>query len=248
MVGFAATLGIALHGVDVQASETATEDAVPSPDADVALDRFASLEQGADQHPVYPIQPCSRNTSGGLGSPGVHGRSPGQALRDRRAESMGDPRFDRCRCPCRGESTFEPARVDGEPADAGHSMQYVFIPPNPDRKVPETGSSGPTRPPCRAIGRGDRDKAEERLASLEFHTRLNLYEDAYLHVGSSTTTRGRRQASAVACPGPRRGARFAERHLPQVLFTNSQRRAFQAAGRNTRLRKRPSTYYLLRAL
>ena len=96
-------------------------------------------------------------------------------------DSMGDGTFHRAALAALRKSTFEPANLDGQPVDAGHSMYYWFG---------LEGEGGGARPYflqssktlVQAIERGDRPLADRELSALESRAEFNLYEDAYLHV------------------------------------------------------------------
>lgn len=247
VVGFPVTLGIALNGADVQASETATEDAAQAPVESVALDLYSPPWSKERANPVYPVQLLGEGKEGWVRLDFMVDPK-GKPYEIAVSESMGDWRFEGAAVRALEKSTFEAARVDGEPADAGHSMQYVFILQGGPKGAGEWFVRA-HRAVMRAIGEGDREKAEKRLASLEFHTRLSLYEDAYLHVAKfnyyakwgDKHQQLRALDRAVA-------HEFAEKHLPQELFTNCQRVRFKLLVETHDYERAIHTYYLLRGL
>lgn len=249
LIGTSFTLGFAVHGADVPVSETVaeTEDAVQAQVETVALDLYSPPVSKERATPVYPVQSLNENREGWVRLEFMVDPQ-GKAYEIAVSESMGDRRFERAAIRALEKSTFEPAKVDGEPADAGHSLQYIF--------ALEEGSKGAGdwfvrtyRTVMRVIGEGDRDKAEEKLASLEFHTKLNLYEDAYLHIAKfnyyakwgDKHQQLRALDRAVA-------HEFAERHLPQELFVNCQRVRFKLLVETHDYERAIHTYHLLRGL
>ena len=95
-------------------------------------------------------------------------------------ESAGDDAFHRASVRALEKSIFEPARIDGQPVDAGHYLVYHF--------EVEGGVGLRSRFVSlhkllmNTIEKGDREKADKRLSYLAAEKSLNLSEDAYLHV------------------------------------------------------------------
>lgn len=161
---------------------------------------------------------------------------------------MGDRRFESAAIRALSKSTFEPARVDGQPADAGFSQQYVFM--------LEGGSKGASAPfvrtykaAMRRISEGNREEADEHLASLERRTKLNLYEDAYLHVAKFSYYQKwgdkRQQLHALDRAVAHE---FGEKHLPAGLFANCQRARFMLLVETGDYERAVRTYDMLRGL
>lgn len=99
--------------------------------------------------------------------------------------SVGDDRFRKAAIRALKRSRFEPARLDGQPIDAGARYGYSF--------EMSGGADGAGRDfvfryrkLLAAIGAGDRDKADALLADLEPR---NLYENAYRELGRYTYLR-----------------------------------------------------------
>ena len=164
------------------------------------------------------------------------------------SRSMGDRRFESAAIYALRQSTFEPALIDGQPADAGHSQQYVF--------QLEGGSKGAGasfvttyRHAMRVIAEENRDKADEYMALLEKSTRLNLYEDAYLHVAKYNyyAKWGDRHQQLNALDRAV-AHEFAEKHLPEELFANCQRARFMLLVQTRDYERAVRTYRRLQGL
>lgn len=96
-------------------------------------------------------------------------------------DSMGKGIFQRAAIAALRRSTFEPAHLNGQPVDAGHSMYYRF------GLEGEGGGAGiefirSYKALMNSIEQGDRSGADRELSVLESRTQFNLHEDAYLHV------------------------------------------------------------------
>jgi len=139
-------------------------------------------------------------------------------------ESVGDEVFHDAAIRALEKSQFEPARLEGKPLDAGHHLYYHF----------EMDSSGARawfvrvhRAVMKAIGDGDREKADGLLEELDSSGPLNLYEDAFLHVAKSGyyATWGNEQQQLQALDRAV-GHHTAEKRLPESLYTSLQRARF----------------------
>ena len=253
-------LGLCLHGTHVQAAETA--------DAEASVDTQASGDAETDDvaqaqgetflvelytpprskeraTPVYPHTSLNDYREGWVRLEFMVDPQ-GKPYEIAVSESMGDRSFERASLRALEKSTFEPARVDGQPADAGHSMQYIF--------ALEGGSNGAGawfarthKAALRVIAEGDREKADEKLASLERQTKLNLYEDAYLHVAKynyyakwgDKHQQLRALDRAVA-------HEFAQKHLPEELFVSCQRARFMLLIETQDYERAVQTHHMLR--
>ena len=79
----------------------------------------------------------------------------------------------------------------------------------------------------RVIAEGDRDQADRYIASLEKQTRLNLYEDAYLHVAKyNYYAKWGDEHQQLRALDRAVAHEFGEKHLPEDLFVNCQRARF----------------------
>lgn len=139
-------------------------------------------------------------------------------------ESVGDEVFHDAATKALEKSRFEPARFEGKPLDAGHHLYYHF----------EMDSSGARpwfvriyRAAMKAVGDGDREKADRLLEELDSSGPLNLYEDAFLHVAKSAyyATWGNEQQQLEALDRAV-GHRTAEKRVPESLYTSLQRARF----------------------
>ena len=141
-------------------------------------------------------------------------------------ESVGDEVFHDAAIRALEKSRFKPAQFEGEPLDAGHYLYYHF----------EMGGDGSGARPwfvriyrtvMKAIGNGDRERADSLFEELDASGPLNLYEDAFLHVAKSGyyAAWGDDQQQLEALDRAV-GHRSAEKRLPESLFTSLQRARF----------------------
>lgn len=139
-------------------------------------------------------------------------------------ESVGDEVFHDAAIRALEKSRFEPARFEGEPLDAGHYLYYHF----------EMDSSGARpwfvrgyRAVMKAVGNGNRKRADRLLEELDSGGPLNLYEDAFLHVAKSAyyTAWGNERQQLKALDRAV-GHRSAEKRIPEWLYTSLQRARF----------------------
>ena len=245
--GFAVALGLGLHGAGVLASETSAEpeDAAQAQDETVSLELYTPPQRKELATPVYPSSPLEQHREGRVRLEFMVDPQ-GKPYEIAVSESMGHRFFQQAAIRALKKSTFEPARIDGQPADAGYSLQYTF--------ALEGGSKGAGRWFVRTyrdttgiIAEGDREMADQHLASLEGQTKLNLYEDAYLHVAKynyyakwgDKHQQLRALDRAVA-------HEFAEKHLPQELFVNCQRARFMLLVETQDYERAVRTYRMLR--
>ena len=139
-------------------------------------------------------------------------------------ESVGDEVFHDAAIRALEKSRFEPARFEGEPLDAGHHLYYHF----------EMDSSGARpwfvriyRAVMKAIGAGDREKADRLFEELDSGGSLNLYEDAFLHVAKSSYYAGwGNEHEQLRALDRAVGHRSAENRVPESLYTSLQRARF----------------------
>lgn len=222
-----AALGLALLAASAQASEAdvESEDASQPSDDTIPLELYTPPLRKELATPVYPQIALSQNREGWVRLEFMVDPN-GEPYEIVVSRSMGHEQFEKAAIRALKRSAFEPARVDGKPADAGHSQQYVFR--------LEGGSKGAARwfvriykAAMRVIAEGDRDKADQYIASLEEQTRRNLYEDAYLHVAKynyySKWGDKRQQLEALDRAVAHE---FGEKNLPEDLFVNCQRARF----------------------
>ncbi|MDE0192087.1 MAG: energy transducer TonB [Gammaproteobacteria bacterium] len=247
----AIALGLALVHTDVTASDPAIQ-ADPAAEAEVRtepmpLDLYTPPQRKEQVAPEYPPR-AQRNNLEGWVRLEFMVDPEGKAYEISVSRSMGHDAFESAAIRALEQSTFEPARVDGQPADAGHSQQYVFMfQGGPKSASPSFVTT--YKATTRAIAKEDRDRAEEYLALLEKRTKLNLYEDAYLHVAKfryyakwgDKHQQLRALDRAVA-------HEFAEKQLPQELFVNCQRARFMLLVETKDYERAVRTYHMLRGL
>lgn len=140
-------------------------------------------------------------------------------------ESAGDDVFHRAAVRALQDSTFEPARFDGQPLDAGHFFYYHFE-INSGVGV-RSRFAGLYKSLMNAIREGDRERAETRLGQLAAGQSLNLSEDAYLHVAKFSYYAKwgdkRQQLEALYRAV---GHKSADTRLPEELYVSLQRARF----------------------
>ena len=273
----AIALGLALCATDLGASETEAEvdNGPPEPEqipdqgkpsgANLLLDVVVGHQDGAVDVEAFPLDLYMPPRRKEMVAP-VYPRlslqearegwvrlefmvdTQGNAYEISVSRSMGDRLFEAAAIRALKKSTFEPALIDGQPADAGASQQYVF--------ALEGGSKGAGawfvrtyKAAMRVIGEGDREKADKYLASLEERTKLNLYEDAYLHVAKYNyyAKWGDKRQQLLALDRAV-AHEFAERNLPEELFANCQRARFMLLVETRDYERAVRTYYQLRGL
>ena len=136
-------------------------------------------------------------------------------------ESVGHKGFQTAAVRALRKSKFEPAKLDGQPVDAGHHLYYDFAQRNNVLARPAVLRN--YRALTRAVEQRNRDQADEYLERLERWGPLNLLEDAYLHVAKSgyyaTWGDERQQLKALdrAVNHP-----AAKRRLPKDLYVSLQ--------------------------
>lgn len=240
-------LGLALCVADVPASETEADSAAEVHGEAVPLDLYTPPNRKELVTPVYPRLALQENREGWVRLEFMVDPQ-GKAYEISVSRSMGDRLFEQAAIRALKKSTFEPARVDGQPADAGASQQYVFS--------LEGGSKGAGawfvrtyEAAMRVIAEGDRDKADEYMASLDRRTRLNLYEDAYLHVVKfSYYQKWGDKHQQLRALDRAVAHEFAERHLPEELFVNCQRARFMLLVETGDYERAVRTYRMLRVM
>lgn len=97
-------------------------------------------------------------------------------------DSMGHPSFERAAIRALKKSSFEPAKLDDQPLDAGHAMKYVFALSGPSAG-PRRQAVAAYRRLTRAVEQDEREGAERELAAIEQLRKRNLREDALIDVG-----------------------------------------------------------------
>lgn len=218
----------ALVAVAVFGNEpTTTRDAPPAEseaESDiVALDVYSRPHSVSRATPKYPRTALSRNQEGWVRLDFMVDTN-GEPYEIAVTESMGDDVFHGPAIRALEKSRFEPARLDGQPLDAGHHLYYYF----------EMDSDGARawfvrtyRATMAAIGEGDQDKADSLLEELDSGGPLNLYEDAFLHVAKSGyyAKWGDEQQQLKALDRAV-GHRTAKERLPEALYTSLQRARF----------------------
>ena len=140
-------------------------------------------------------------------------------------ESAGDDVFHRAALRALEKSTFVPARLDGQPLDAGHFFYYHFE-FNSGVGV-RSRFAGFYKSLMNAIEEGNRETADTRLGQLAAGKSLNLSEDAYLHVAkfSYYAKWGDKQQQLEALDRAV-GHGTAETRLPEELYVSLQRARF----------------------
>lgn len=237
-------LGFALFASDARASESNAqevhEEAVP-------LDLYTPPRRKELVTPTYPLPSLQENREGWVRLEFMVDPQ-GKAYEVSVSRSMGDRRFESAAIRALKKSTFVPALVDGQPADAGHSQQYVFS--------LQGGSKGASasfvrayKAAMRRISEGNRKEADEYLTSLESRTKLNLYEDAYLHIVKfSYYQKWGDKYQQLRALDRAVAHEFAEGHLPQELFVNCQRARFMLLVETQDYERAVRTYRTLRGL
>ncbi|MCY3622741.1 MAG: energy transducer TonB [Gammaproteobacteria bacterium] len=240
-------LGLALCTSHIRASETEVDSASEVHEEAVALDLYVPPHRKELATPVYPRQALVKNREGWVRLEFMVDPQ-GKAYEISVSRSMGDPLFEMAAIRALKKSTFEPARIDGQPADAGASQQYVF--------ALEGGSKGAGawflrlyKHAMRAIAEGDREQAEEYVASLEKGTRLNLYEDAYLHIAKFNYYQKWGDKHQQLHALDRAVAQeFAEKNLPEELLVNCQRARFMLLVETGDYERAVRTYRMLKVM
>lgn len=170
---------------------TATDAAAPAevaPDT-VSLDLYSPPRVVSKAVPQYPRNALRKNREGWVRlhfMVDTSGRPYEVAVTD----SVGDSVFQQAAVGALEESTFEPARLDGKPIDAGHSMYFNFERHRNARA--RLWFARVYRSAMTAIDAGDREEADrlfremhavsERNWSIRTRGVLNLLEDAYFHI------------------------------------------------------------------
>jgi len=196
-----------------------------SEEESAALDLYTPPEGKDLKTPVYPRAPLNRNMEGWVRL-NFMVDPQGKAYEIAVDESMGHPDFERAAIRALERSTYEPARIDGRPSDAGYATTFIFQLSN--------GSKGASqwfakiyRALTKAVEDGDRTTADKLLAKLEEEPKRNLYEDAYLHIGKHAYYANwgdeRQQLDALDRAVAHK---FAEEHLPQHLLQAMHRARF----------------------
>ena len=209
---------------NTQASDDTPAKGAEAESSDLALELYASPYGTDVVKPTYPRFALDRNKEGWVRLDFMvdpNGRPYEIAV----TESVGDEAFQRSAKRALEKSTFEPARFNGEPLDAGHYQYYHFE---------IDGSIGARswfvtqyRRLMRAIGNGDREDAVRLLDQLESSDTLNLYEDAFLHVAKSGYYAAwGDQHEQLAALNRAVGHYTAEKRLPESLYLSLQRARF----------------------
>ena len=189
----------------------------------VALDIYSRPRSVSRATPMYPRTALNRNQEGWVRLDFMVDPN-GEPYEIAVTESVGDDVFHGPAIRALEKSRFEPARLDGQPLDAGHHLYYYF----------EMDSDGARawfvrtyRATLSAIEDGDQDKADRLLEELDSGGPLNLYEDAFLHVAKSGyyAKWGDEQQQLKALDRAV-GHRTAEKRLPEALYTTLQRARF----------------------
>ena len=218
------TLG-AIAAAAAYGGEPATPiDSPPTEYSDaVELEVYSRPHSVSRATPKYPLTALRQNKEGWVRLDFMVD-TDGQPYEIVVTESVGDEVFHDAAIRALEKSRFEPARLEGKPLDAGHHLYYHF----------EMDSSGARawfvrihRAVMKAIGDGDREKADRLLEELDSSGPLNLYEDAFLHVAKSGyyATWGNEQQQLKALDRAV-GHHTAEKRLPESLYTSLQRARF----------------------
>ena len=141
-------------------------------------------------------------------------------------ESAGDEDFHRAAVRALEKSIFEPARIDGQPVDAGYSLVYYF------ELKGGVGLRGRFvrlhKPLVNAIEEGDREKADKGLGRLAAAKALNLSEDAYLHIAKfGYYAKWSDEEQQLKALDRAVGHQTAETRLPEKLYVSLQKARFQ---------------------
>lgn len=206
-----------------QVPSDAKGDSEKEPDA-VSLELYTPPHSLSRAVPKYPRSALSRGREGWVRLHFMVDPN-GKPYEITVTEWAGDDVFHRPAVRALEKSTFEPARFEGQPLDAGHFFYYHFE-INSDIGA-RSRFVGFYRSLMNAIEKGDRERADKRLGQLEEEKSLNLYEDAYLHVAkfSYYTKWGDKQQSLKAL-NRAVGHRTAETRLPEELYVSLQRARF----------------------
>ena len=182
MVAFATlAYGFETTTNDAPATELAS-DAVP-------LARYSPPQVVSRAVPEYPRNALRKKRQGWVQLHFMVDTS-GRAYEIAVTDSVGDSVFQKAAVDALQESTFDPARLDGVPIDAGHSMNFNF---GSRRNAPARFWFARTyKSAMKAIEAGDRGEADRLLGQLNAVSDrnwsirtlgvLNLFEDAYFHV------------------------------------------------------------------
>ncbi|MYJ75935.1 MAG: TonB family protein [Gammaproteobacteria bacterium] len=167
---------------NTQTSDDTPANGAEAESTDLALELYASPYGTDVVTPIYPRSALDRSKEG-LVRLDFMVDPDGRPYEIAVTESVGDEAFQRAAKRALAKSTFEPARFNGEPLDAGHYQYYHFeIDGNIGARSPFVRKY---RRLMKAVGDGNREKADHLLDQLESGAALNLYEDAFLHVAKS---------------------------------------------------------------
>ena len=214
--------GAACGGEPATPTDSPAAESAADTDA-VELDVYSRPRSASRATPRYPLTALRQNKEGWVRLDFMVD-TEGAPYEIVVTESVGDEVFHDAAIRALEKTEFEPARFEGKPLDAGHHLYYHF----------EMDSSGARawfvriyRAAMKAIGDGDRERAESQLAELEAGGPLNLYEDAFLHVAKSGyyATWGNEQQQLKALDRAV-GHSSAEKRLPESLYTSLQRARF----------------------
>ena len=198
--------------------------AEPVDESESVLEVYSSPVGTSLTKPKYPRAALTRNKEGWVRLDFMVDPN-GKAYEIAVTESVGDAAFHKAAVRALERSEFEPARLDGQPLDAGHALYYHF----------QIQDGGGARPPfvrtykalMLAIEEGDRDGADERVRRLDSDTVLNLYEDAFLHVAKYRYhARWGDERQQLKALDRAVGHDTAEERLPESLFVSLERARF----------------------
>ena len=96
-------------------------------------------------------------------------------------DSFGHQSFQDAAVRAVARTEFEPALLDGEPVEAGHTFKVVFQQPDGRRRA-SRGFAAKYRKVMKLIKEGRRSEAEQEMTQLESRKKRNLYEDAFLNI------------------------------------------------------------------
>lgn len=210
---------------DEPATPTDSTPAGPAADsAAVELELYSPPRSVSRATPTYPAAALRKNREGWVRLDFMVDTN-GEPYEIVVTESVGDEKFHDAAIRALEKSRFEPARFEGKPLDAGHHFYYHF----------EMQSAGARawfvrtyRAVMKAIGDGDRQKADRLLEELDSRGPLNLYEDAFLHVARSAYyTAWENEQQLLKALDRAVGHRTAEKRLPEPLYLSLQRARFQ---------------------
>lgn len=212
----------ACGGEPATATDSRPTESAADSDA-VELEVYSRPRSASRATPSYPLTALRNNKEGWVRLDFMVD-TDGQPYEIVVTESVGDEVFHDAAIRALEESRFEPARFEGKPLDAGHHLYYHFEMDSPGARPWFVRIY---RAVMKAIGNGDRKKADRLLEELDSSGPLNLYEDAFLHVAKSGyyTAWGNEQQQLKALDRAV-GHHSAEKRLSESLYTSLQRARF----------------------